>query len=173
MVMRIDLSRKKLLGCPYGSHAIVLRRTWITVNLSSKHFHLHVGWFTLTLQFSWILLVVLSLIPNTSGESFAALPSWPSHCSGSREIVNLSLHASICCALTSSERTALLWGGSSVFSVCSSVPSRESRRFSARTKRSIQGLPTGWEDAALRYAAHQLCNNTVQTFPLTFVREAK
>lgn len=23
------------------------------------------------------------------------------------------------------------------------------------------------------YAAHQLCNNTVKTFPLTFVREAK
>lgn len=29
------------------------------------------------------------------------------------------------------------------------------------------------EDTALCYTAHQPCNNTVPTFPLTFVREAK
>lgn len=58
-----------------------------------------------------------SLLLNTSGENNAALPCWPSYCSGSGDIVNLSLRLSICCVFTASERIALLWGSSSLFSV--------------------------------------------------------
>lgn len=56
--------------------------------------------------------------------------------------------------------------------ICSSALFRESRRCSERTKESIQRLPTGRELHGSSLA-HQLCNNTVRTFPLTFMGKAK